>query len=205
MTATTPLPGAQKVRFYRDLFHSIDELKGSVATLHTKESRWKHRFWAMAIASVLVLTGGVFAITSTTTTFYGASGEVIAYDSTVFSLTSNGHSVVASTTAAAGTTNSLAGAQAMAVSNAGTANTALTAGNWLYQATLTEAGVASFTSVTGYYKAELFQDGTSKGALYVKNTAGTALTTEGIVLKWDIGNNIGAASAYMVRISQVAA
>lgn len=204
MTGERPLPGAQRVRFYRDLFHSIDDLKGSVRTLHTKESRWKHRFWAMAAVAILVMAGGVFAVTSTTTTFYGTSGEVIAYDATVFTLTSNGHSVVASTTSAAGTTNSLAGAVAMAVSNAATANTALTSGNWLYQVTLTEAGIASFTSITAYYKAELFQDGTSKGAVYVKNTAGTALTIEGIVIKWDIGNSVGSASAYVVRISQMA-
>ena len=203
---TTSAPSAAaKIRLYRTMFRGMDDLRTEIKKEHVGAIRWKRRFVTLGIAAFLMAGGIVAAISSTSNTHYGITGETYTYDTSIFTLTSQGHSVAGSTAAAAGTTNSLIGAVESAASSAGVANTALTAGHWVYQAKIDEAGIATFTSVTGYYKVELFLDGTSQGAVYVKNTVQDVLNAEGVTIKWDLGTDLPTTGAYVIKVTQMAA
>lgn len=194
-----------KIRLYRTMYGAMDELRSDIRKEHVGAIRWKKRFVSLGLVSLLLAAGVVAAITATTTTHYGISGETYTYDTSIFTLTSQGHSVASSTVAAAGTTASLIGAVESSGSSGGTANTALTAGYWVYQVKIDEAGINTLSSITAYYKVELFLDGTSQGAVYVKNTVLDILTVEGVTIKWNLGASLPTTGAYVVKVTQMAA
>lgn len=205
ITAASQPSAAAKIRLYRTMFRGMDELRTEIKKEHVGAIRWKKRFVTLGIFAVIMAGGIVAAISSSSTTHYGITGETYTYDTSIFTLTSQGHSVAGSTVAAAGTTNSLIGAVESAPSSAGAANTALTVGHWVYQVKIDEAGINTFASITGYYKVELFLDGTSQGAVYVKNAVLDILTVEGVTVKWTLGANLPTTGAYVVKVTQMAA
>lgn len=204
-TKTTQPSAAAKIRLYRTMFRGMDELRTEIKKEHVGAIRWKKRFVTLGIFAAIMAAGIVAAISSTSTTHYGITGETYTYDTSVFTLTSQGHSIASATQAAAGT-NSLVNAAEISASAGGSARTALTLGNWVYQVKIEEAGIASFTSATGYYKLELFLDGVSKGDVYIKNNlVSDPLTVEGAIVKWDLGSNLPTTGAYVVKVTQMAA
>lgn len=192
--------GAERVRAFHDLFQSMEELRKDVRSLKVKNVKWRHRFYA-AFAAVLVVSGIVVAVTSTSTSFKNISGEVFTYDASLFTVTSSGHQLTALTAAAVGTTDSLAGAAEMVAANAGAANTALTAGNWQYRVTVAEQAAGSVPAVTSYFKVELFVDGVSQGSVYMKDAVND-VSAAGILIKFDIGSDLPANGAYVLKITQ---
>ena len=203
--AENPTPTlSSKIQLYKAMYGAMDELRTEIRKEHVGAIRWKKRFVALGLIAVVLLSGVVAAIASVQNSFYGVQGETYTYDTSIFALSSQGHSVAGSAVAAAGTTNSLVGAVESAPSSAGAANTALTAGNWIYQAKIDEAAINSFASITGYYKVELFIDGTSQGALYVKNAVLDPLTVEGVTLKWDIGSDLATSGGYVIKVTRMA-
>jgi hypothetical protein len=204
-TQAAPSAASSKIRLYRTMYGAMDELRTEIKKEHQGAVRWKKRFTVLGFAAVIVLSGVVAAISATQNTHYGISGETYTYDTSIFTLTSQGHSVAGAGAAAVGTTNSLIGAIESAPASAGVANTALTAGHWVYQAKIDEASINSFTSLTAYYKVELFLDGNSQGAVYVKNTVLDVLNAEGVTIKWSLGASLPATGAYVIKVNQMAA
>jgi hypothetical protein len=207
---TTPAPSAaSKIRLYRTMYGAMDELRTEIKKEHVGAIRWKKRFVGVGLVAVLMVGGIVAAITSTQTSYSGVSGESFSYDTTLFTIVSQGHTVASSTQAAAGQTNALASAIEMTASSGGAARTALTAGHWVYQAQINEAGIntISVLAATTYYKVELFQDGTSLGAVYIKNVDAldltSAATIEGVTVKWSVGASLPTSASYVVKISQL--
>lgn len=112
--------------------------------------------------------------------------------------TLRGVDVVVLTTAAAGNTQGTAIEMAVVL---GAANGALTAGDWKYVVEVKESAVASVAS--GTFKVELFKDGASQGALYMKQATSDGATAEGVTFSWDIGPSLGSASGYKVEVTAV--
>lgn len=187
-------PGAQRVRFYRDLFGSIKELKGSLRTEKKKEIRWKRAFWSALVAALLASGLAIGAITSSSKTYEGASGQVITYTEDL-TVSINGH-LLPGTTLTSSTT-----AELTAVTFP-TARTAISLGDWYYQITVQEAAAGQITS--GSFSAELLQDGTSLGTLTItQNTDDDNLAgAEGVVLQWSLGSStLPSTATYVVKIS----
>ncbi len=184
--------GAARVRFYRDLLGSIEGLKRSLQTEQKKEVRWKRAFWAAIVAALVASGLAVGAITSTSTSYEGASGEAISYSDDL-TVSSNGHHLQDSTVAAATT------AELTALLYP-TARTGITVGHWYYQVTVEESAIAQISS--GPLTAELFQDGTSLGTLTITQTVADPLLVEGVVLQWSLGTGtLPTSAAYVVKIS----
>ena len=209
-TTTTP-SAASKIRLYRTMFRGMEELRTEIKKEHGGVIRWKKRTVAFAVLALLMGGGVVAAITSTQTSYSGVSGEAFSYDTTLFTIVSQGHTVASTTQAAVGTTSGVGTAIEMTPSSGGAARTALTAGHWVYQAQINEAAINTISPVsqTQFFKAELFQDGTSLGAVYVKNVDLLDLTStttiEGVTVKWSVGATLPASASYVVKITQVSA
>lgn len=192
-SASKPASGAQRVRFYRDLFGSINDLKVSLRKEKKKEVRWKRAFWAAFVAALVASGLAVGAITSISTTYEGASGEAMTYSEDL-TVISNGHLL-----------NVLAASE---VSSAElkdelvypTARTAIASGDWYYQVTVEEALIDSIAS--GSFTAELFEDGTSLGQLTITQNTADATAVEGVVLQWSLESaTLPSSAAYVVKIS----
>lgn len=191
---TTSPPGAQRVRFYRDLFGSIDDLKVSLRQEKEKEVRWKRAFWAAFVAALLTSGLAIGAITSTSTTYQGASGEAMTY-SEDFTVTSNGHLLEVLGASAAST------AELTSVTYP-TARTSISSGHWYYQVTVAEAAAAQLAS--GTFEAELLQNGVSLGTLTITQNTAEAALVEGVTLQWSLNSgSLPGSAAYVVKISAV--
>lgn len=192
--STTDAPGAQRVRFYRNLFGSISDLKVSLREEKKKEVRWKRAFWAAFVAALLTSGLAIGAITSTSTTYQGASGEAMTY-SEDFTVTSNGH-LLEVLGASASTSAELTSVTYP------TARTTITSGHWYYQVVVEEAAAPQLAS--GTFEAELFQDGTSLGILTITQNTNEELVVEGVVLQWSLNSgSLPGSAAYVVKISAV--
>jgi hypothetical protein len=168
----------------------MDRIEGTLEAEHAGRVRWKRAFWAVAVALLLV-AGVAVAIAATQHSFQGVQGDVYAYDTSKFALTSDGMDVPALPAVASGTTSGTA--VEMGVANA---NTAISVGHWFYQVTVAEAALTSGATI---YKAELFLDGVSKGALYFVDLVD--LPAESVVLKWSLGADMPSNGAYVVKIT----
>jgi hypothetical protein len=156
--------------------------------------KWK---WVAGAMSVLVIaTAGVAiaAISSTTTSVEGIRGDVYSYDETIFTLTSGGMILAALPISAAGTTS---GAAVEIAVIPVTASEAVGIGDWYYQVTAAELGIATLTS--GTYQATLYIDGVDQGSLFFKQDTSDAAVIETAVLKWDLGTSLSGGS-YVVQI-----
>lgn len=171
----------------------MDELKVSLRQEKKKEVRWKRAFWAAFVAALLASGLAVGAITSTSTTYQGASGEAITYTEDL-TVASNGQLLP-------GTSLSLSNSAELTALAYPTARTAISLGDWYYQVTVEEAAVDQVAAGSSF-TAELFQDGTSLGTLTItQNTADNA-AVEGVVLQWSLGTSTLPSSAtYVVKIS----
>jgi hypothetical protein len=191
-----------RVGFYRNLFGSINRLEESLTATQKAKVKWKHRFVAASIAAILV-SGIAVAITSTNTSYTGFMGETYTFDASVLSLSSNGVGLQVVTSSAAGTSSG--SFVEMIATPYGAATTGVTGGHWFYSVTVTEAAIASVgDGIT--YKVELFQDGTSKGALYMGQNAvagALPLVVEGVVFKWSLGSTLPSNAAFVVKVTQV--
>jgi hypothetical protein len=196
----------ERIRTYRTIFKALEGLEAKVNEKKVQSRRWKSSALAMGAIAFVAASGMVVAITATGNTFYGLAGETNTYDTSVFVLTLGTQSLLGGASAAVGTTNSYAASVEVLIANAGVANTALVVGHWSYSATIAEVGINTFAqSATAYYKVELFIDGVSQGALYLKNAVGDTLNVEGVACKWDIGTNLPTTGAYVIKVSQMAA
>lgn len=174
----------------------LDRLERDLVRIDHARRRWR-TFFAISTVAFLVTAAVAWAtISSVVNTYYGASGQVDNYDTTKFVIVIAGELVNALATAATGNTS--AGAIEMTLA-LGAANTALAVGDWYYQATVKEVGIATVTS--GTYKVELFQDGTSLGALYMKQATSDPLNVEGVTFKWSLGAALPTGSAFTLKVS----
>lgn len=147
-------------------------------------------------ALLVISTIGVAAIASITTSFSSIHGNNFEYDESTFSVTSHGMDLQASALAAAGDSS---GAAIEMASPKGAANTAVAAGDWFYQVSVDEAAVDSVAS--GTFKAELFVDGASKGALYMTQGTADATAAEGVKFTWSLGSELAGTAAYVVKVT----
>lgn len=180
----------------QELARRLHVLENSLVRVDTGRRRWKVAA-AVALVTALIAAGAAWAAISSVTIDYQAGyGEVNNWDTSKFTVTTGGQLVNALTTAAAGTTSGAAIEMALVL---GAANTALAIGDWVYIATVKEFGVATVTS--GTYKVELFQDGTSLGALYMKQATSDALNLEGVTFKWTLGSALPTNAAYTLKVT----
>lgn len=70
-----------------------------------------------------------------------------------------------------------------------TLNTALSAGEFVYQFTLQEIAVASWDT-SRQYRIETFADGLSLGILYLDNSTDNASSIEGVTVRVGLGNGV---------------
>ena len=78
-------------------------------------------------------------------------------------------------------------------------NTALINSDLQYVVQIVESEPDAFQA--GTYRVELFEDGVSKGALYIKQTIVEPKVIEGITATWDIGSDIPSNAIYTVKIT----
>lgn len=160
--------------------------------------KWRRRF-AMSFAALIAVSAiATAAITSSTSSFSGLKGDVYKHDESTLAIVSKGMDLQATALSAAG--DAQAGAIEMAASF-GAANTAIAEADWFYSVDVKEAAVDSLAS--GTIKVELFQDGTSKGALYITQGTAVATAVEGVTLKWSLGSSLTANAAYVVKATSV--
>lgn len=174
-------------------------------TVRVVEPGWARvrRHWKTAlVASIALLTvasvATIAAITANQTAYQGISGDVYSYDDTTFDLIAGGHLLNALPASASGDTSGTAVEMALIP---GSANTALSIGDWTYLMTVQELGIATVPS--GTYEAELFVDGTSQGSLFFKQDTPDALSIEGATLTWSLGASLPTNGAYVVKITSV--
>ena len=68
-------------------------------------------------------------------------------------------------------------------------NTALSAGDFVYQFTLQEIAIASWNSARRY-RIETFADGLSLGILYIANSTDNAASIEGVTVRMGLGSGV---------------
>ncbi len=109
-----------------------------------------------------------------------------------------GLSPIESTVPAAG--DSELNAVDISTSDYPTVNTLLKKSDLQYVAKVFEskAGTLGF----GTYKIELFENGNSKGVLYIKQSSIDPETIKGVLTTWDIGNDMPVNAIYKVKVTQ---
>lgn len=200
-TNATPELLSARVTAHRESESRLDRIERMLAQKASPSRngrKWRNRFLGSMIALVAVSALAVAAITTATTNFSAAKADVYNHDESLFTIVSQGMDVTASAAAAAGN------AQGSAIEMAptyGAASSALSAGDWFYTIDVKEAANASVAA--GTFKVELFQDGTSKGALYIIQGTADATSVEGVSLKWSLGASLTANAAYVIKVSAV--
>lgn len=79
-------------------------------------------------------------------------------------------------------------------------NTALINSDLQYVAQIVESEPDGLQA--GTYRVELFENGVSKGALYIKQTVVEPKVIEGVTGAWDIGSDIPSNAIYTVKITE---
>lgn len=152
---------------------------------------------ALFFGALVVTSAATVSVTVSQRSLSLILGEAISLGSSL-TYALKGVDVVALAASAAGDTSGGAVEMAPVL---GAANTALTLGNWKYVVEVKEASAGSVGS--GTFKVELFQNGASKGALYMKQATADAATVEGVTFSWDIGNDLGSNTGYKVEVTSV--
>jgi len=106
---------------------------------------------------------------------------------------------IESTVPARGITESNA-VEASSVSDLSSINTVLKKSNWKYMAQIIESG--PYALQPGTYKAELFENGKSKGVLFFKQTESNGVI-EGVTATWDIGNDVPLNAVYTIKVTKL--
>ncbi len=159
----------------------------------------KFIYVATAIVSVLMAYSAI-----TSEPFPTASSTVTATDSNTSNVVEDvtskfiGLSPIESTVPPAG--DSELNAADISTSDYPTVNTILKKSDWQYVAKVFEskAGTLGF----GTYKIELFENGNSKGSLYIKQSSIDPETIKGVMTTWDIGSDIPVNAIYTVKVTQ---
>ncbi len=86
------------------------------------------------------------------------------------------------------------------LSDLSSVNTMLTKSNWKYVAQISESKLGALA--LGTYKVELFENGKSQGALFIKLTAIDPETIKRVMATWDIGNDVPLNAVYTVKVTQ---
>jgi len=79
-------------------------------------------------------------------------------------------------------------------------NTILQKSNFQYVTKITESEPNALK--TGTYRVELFEDGKSKGALYIKQPIDKLEIIEGFTAAWDLGIDLPANAVYAVKVTK---
>lgn len=80
-----------------------------------------------------------------------------------------------------------------------TINTVLQKSDFQYVAKIIESEPDALKA--GIYKVELFEDGKSKGALYINQAIADPKTVEGFTAAWDLGNVLPGNAVYTVKVT----
>lgn len=141
-------------------------------------------YLVLAIAA-LIATCSIAAYaaidSATTRTVTTIGGEIFVLTEEL-TVTPQGVGITTSTAATVGDT--LANNVTMTTAGA-PANTALTQGQFEYRLKVTVATVAAGQE----YTVELFQDGTTKGTVYIGQVTGTSVD-DYVTIKWDLGTSL---------------
>lgn len=190
--------GGRRVRVASPLEQRLHRLEHNLEMEHTSRLRWKRAFAIMSVFAVVGIAVAAVAITVTSSSYSGVSGEAVTFDDTLFSVTPGGILVNALALSAQGATSGTAEEMGALLAEG---RTALGAGNWTYQVAVAELSDGSVPTGTTY-EAELYINGTSSGSIFFQQATDSA-GVEALTLKWDIGNDLPSGQAYTVRITEV--
>lgn len=190
--------GGRRVRVASPIERRLLRLESNLEAEHTSRLRWKRGFAVMSALALVGIAVAAVAITVTSSSYSGVSGEAVTFDDTLFSVTPGGILVNALPQSAQGATSGTAEEMGGLLA---AGRTALSAGHWTYQVAVAELSDGSVPTGTTY-EAELFVNGTSSGSIFFQQATDGA-GVEALTLTWDIGSDLPSGQAYTVRVTEV--
>lgn len=180
-----------------DVAQALKALRTDVNTLSKARGKWRRRSMAAFVVAIVSVGAAAAAMVTTTNNFSAMKGDLYVYDESTLVVVSNGMFAQDVALTAAGTTS---GAAVESTIGLDAANTAIAAGDWFYEVVVKEAGNATLGS--GTLQIELFQDGVSKGALFMAQATADAAAIEGVTARWSLSSSLEANAAYVVKVTQ---
>lgn len=161
------------------------------------------KLFASALVAVVIAASVAWAITVTTSTrSMQLTEETISSDADS-TITLQGVEKAVTTAAAAGDTSP--GVEAV-ITTFPSVNNAITEGNWVYKFQVAESGVASWPAARQYKVFVYKKTGTDwvlATTLYFQNATSDAVTTEGVVVKVDVGSASVVPDGFSVQLEKV--